>query len=883
MRSLVLFFFCSLVTGISHAEESAPADSSPTGQGNIAKDENVPHAEGASKSAEAGEDEGEDEATPIPRDEGEEEKDSAREDESANEGESQPDITKTDEPGANESDNSSVQIAPGPHPGPAAADGDDDRAKHKTSVPGSDDETTTAADNEENDALSQNAETDADESPVGTDELSDSEYLEDMLIEDDGAFEVTIVGNRVRRHRVAGSAHKVNEEDLERMEYDDVHRVLAQVPGVYTRDEDGQGLRPNIGLRGASSDRSSKVTLMEDGILLAPAPYAAPAAYYFPLSTRLVGVEVFKGPASIKNGPQTVGGAINLQTRRVPYGTTAGVDLAAGLYRSEKAHAYVGYGNEYVGFMLEGVHLGSDGFKKIDGGGDTGFYRNDLLFKGRLSTGYQNAVSHTLELKLGYGDEESHETYLGLADVDFDASPYRRYAASRMDLMKWQRTQAQLNYVFVWGDMDIQVTGYRHDFSRAWEKFNRFQSPLNVSQVLANPAQGQTALLYQVLTGQSDSELPEQTLRIGTNDRRFYSQGIQARGRYSLSLGQMEQSLELGLRWHQDEIRRLHDENGFLMRSGVLVPDGGNTTILADNTGRATALALYASDEIRWGNLLLAPGIRMERIETRFEDRQSGDIIEGTQMAWMPGIGVSYQLLPSLNVLAGAHKGFSPVSPGQPDEVLPEESWNYELGARFRDAGTRAELVGFWSQYTNLTGECTFSQGCIDDVINRQYNAGEVWVYGLEAGLGHDARLGLFDLHSELTYTLTLSRFASAFDSENPLFGRVEVGDELPYVPVHRGAGQIVLGWRERVEAVVSAAYTGQMRDEAGQGELPTAQATDAAFILDAGLSYRFTEKNQLYFRADNVLGTSYVASRRPFGARPGKPLSFMVGYKHTF
>ena len=74
-----------------------------------------------------------------------------------------------------------------------------------------------------------------------------------------------------------------------------------------------------------------------------------------------------------------------------------------------------------------------------------------------------------------------------------------------------------------------------------------------------------------------------------------------------------------------------------------------------------------------------------------------------------------------------------------------------------------------------------------------------------------------------------------------------------------------------------------QMRDEAGQGELPTAQATDAAFILDAGLSYRFTEKNQLYFRADNVLGTSYVASRRPFGARPGKPLSFMVGYKRTF
>jgi outer membrane receptor for Fe3+-dicitrate len=120
--------------------------------------------------------------------------------------------------------------------------------------------------------------------------------------------------------RVAGSAHRVDEETLERFEYDNVERVLAEVPGVSTRGEDGYGLRPNIGMRGASSDRSAKVTLMEDGVLFAPAPYAAPAAYYFPMSTRLVGVEVFKGPAATRFGPQTVGGAINLLTRRVPVG-----------------------------------------------------------------------------------------------------------------------------------------------------------------------------------------------------------------------------------------------------------------------------------------------------------------------------------------------------------------------------------------------------------------------------------------------------------------------------------------------------------------------------------------------------------------------------------
>lgn len=698
--------------------------------------------------------------------------------------------------------------------------------------------------------------------------------------------EVVVTAPRLDLKRVAGSANAISEQELERFEYQDVHRVLEKVPGVYLRGEDGFGLRPNIGLRGANSDRSSKVTLMEDGILFAPAPYSAPAAYYFPLMNRITALEVYKGPAAVRFGPNTVGGSVNIRTREVPKDGAQGVlDAALGLETFGRAHGAVGYGTERAGILIEGIHARTDGFKQLDGGGDTGFNKNELMLKARYATPADAAVHQSLDLKLGYANEDSRETYLGLTDEDFARTPMRRYAGSQNDRMTWGRTSAQLTYgLRPSRAVELAITGYRNDFSRAWTKLNRFRRGPELSSILEYP-QGQSAILAAILRGQEDSSIPDEALMVGTNDRRFVSQGLQADGVWRPEEGEtLSHLVRFGARLHYDRIERIHSEDAYLMRGGALEPEGTDTLLATRNFGATTALSLFAVDELVWDRLIVTPGVRAEVVQTRFQDLLGDATGERRDVVLLPGVGALYHLGEAWSALVGVHRGYSPAAPAPADHAASAEfSVNYEAGGRYEKKGTRGELIGFFNDYSNLTGECTFSTGCPDDLLNRQFNAGRVHVYGLEAMAGHQFALPLgTQVQLTGTYTLTLSRFLTSFESANPQFGEVEPGDALPYVPTHQGSfSATVLG--HRWSATVSTTYVGEMREQAGQGPIPDRERLPQHAIIDLAASFSPVEDGDIYATVENLLNTPYLASRRPFGARPGRPLFVQLGYRHRF
>ena len=708
-----------------------------------------------------------------------------------------------------------------------------------------------------------------------------------VLAQDDtSTFEeidtVTIIGRKADAADIPGSAHIVDSEELAAFAQSDVLRVLRSVPGVYVQEEEGFGLRPNIGIRGSGLDRSSRIALLEDGVLIAPAPYAASSAYYFPTQRRMSAVEVLKGPAAVAVGPRTTGGAMNMISTPIPDAMGANADLRLGDHSTFDAHLNVGGRGDRFGWLLETVQANSDGFKTIDGpiGGDTGFDIKDYIAKFQLDSDPTSPVYQSLRVKLGYTDQVSDETYLGLTDADFAANPFRRYAASANDKFVSEHEQYQATYVIDANrNWRGEVTAYRNDFARNWYKMQSVGG-VSLGNVLVDPATYFAE--YGYLTGTTS---PDDAIQIRANNRTYSSRGVQARIVWDLGVGDTDISLNTGIRLHKDEEDRFQHQDGYRMDDGVLVlttgAAGGSQT---NRVSAANVTSLFVDSQIRTGNWIFTPGVRFEDIElTRYDyatddpTRAAGPtrVRTNSVQVVIPGAGALYRLNNEWRLLAGVHRGFNPPAPGSSAEE--ESSINFEAGVRYDDDRFKFESIYFLNDYDNLVGTVTDSTGG-GGQIGDQFDGGEVIISGLELSTGYSFGLGNFDIPVGLKYTWTTrAEFRNAFDSDFDPWGEVAVGDHLPYIPEHqfRATGGIE---HQRFRVNLAANYVGRTRTKAGRDAYDPQETIESHFVWDVIASWNFTENLSTYVKIDNLLDEVYIASRRPAGVRPGLPRTAYIG-----
>ncbi len=199
---------------------------------------------------------------------------------------------------------------------------------------------------------------------------------------------VDIIGHKENLERIPGSAYTVDRDTLESTRVFTTNEALRKIPGLNARDEEGMGLRPNIGIRGLNPTRSTKLTLLEDGIPLSYAPYGDNATYYHPPIERFDRIEVLKGAGQVLYGPQTVGGVINYVTPTPQQEFRGSIALSSGNRGFFNARAQLG-GD---GFLLDLMRKNSDGARD-----NTHSELSDVTLKAVVELGGQQAV--TLRLR----------------------------------------------------------------------------------------------------------------------------------------------------------------------------------------------------------------------------------------------------------------------------------------------------------------------------------------------------------------------------------------------------------------------------------------------------------------------------------------------------
>lgn len=714
---------------------------------------------------------------------------------------------------------------------------------------------------------------------------------------EDGIKEVTIVGSREQALRIAGSAHYIGSDKLAQFAYSDIQRIAREVPGVAIQIEDGYGLRPNIGIRGVATERSGRITLLEDNVLIAPAPYSAPSAYYFPTVGRLSAIEVVKGPAAITQGPYTIGGALNMVSTPISTEMSGNIVTEAGENSTYRVHAtYGGRSESGFGFLLETHQWQSDGFQDIDrSDNNTGLDVEDYTVK--LSYAPSDSA-HAIELKLQSTQQNSNQSYLGLTDRDFDNSAFRRYGISALDNIETEHEQQILRYSYDISDsLDVSVTAYNNEHQRDWfktegididgsssaEDFDR-TSWANVLQAInsgtslggLNPDQ-----LQSIVDGSSDTA--PGSIQLRSNKREYFSRGVQVGLNFSGTIGNSLHDLEFGIRLHEDEEDRLQRNSNYSQNNGELALDDlGILGNAGNRVQQAQALAIHIHDNIQLGDWTLSPGLRYEDIEqkrTRFADgelRTFRDSRQNDTQVFLPGLGILYQLNDSLSVLGGAHKGFT--APSNSPNVDEETAINYELGFRYQNGSLSTELIGFMSDYDNILGECTSSSGS-DCTIGDAFNGDAATVAGLELLVSANlARSSSYRIPVSLSYTLINGEFDTDI-ADTDFFGSVSKGDPLPYLPENQFLASVGFE-RNNWAAYLSGNYVDEVCVRAFCGAF---EKTDNTFTVDISANYQFSRALNFYARIENLTSEEDILGRQPYGARPNKDRTVTAGLRFNF
>jgi Fe(3+) dicitrate transport protein len=679
---------------------------------------------------------------------------------------------------------------------------------------------------------------------------------------------ITVVSSRIipAPERIPGGISVLDRQLLESARVLTTSEALRKAPGVTVRDEEGFGLRPNIGFRGTNPTRSSKILLLEDGLPVTYAPYGDNATYYHPPVERFESIEILKGSGQIAYGPVTVGGVVNYLTPAPPATPSVTLALTTGTHDYRNAHLSLGGTWGRTGAIIDIMRKEGSGARE-----NTFSELSDINAK--IVHSFTDAQSVTL--RANYYIEDSMVTYSGLRQAEYEANP--RQNPFKNDAFYGDRYGASIAHrIRVSDGLDVTTSVYGAFFKRHWwrQASNSGQRPNDAS----DPSCGGMANLNT--TCGNEGRL-----------REYETWGVEPRATWTTTMLGRPSEVQMGLRAHVESQERIQ-MNGDS-------PDARTGRIVENNARDNVAFAAFIQDRVTFGRLSITPGVRVERIAyerlNRLANGGAGAGGDTTVTQLVPGVGMAWNA-GETTIFGGIHRGFAPprtedivTNAGGVVDLDPELSWNSEIGIRTSPrAGINAEATLFRVDYENQIVPASVAGGIGATLTN----GGETTHEGIEIGGRVDSASLLGTSHNAyatIAYTnLWTATFAGARTSSIPGSTNVSVtGNRLPYAPkqtVTAGLGYLL---PRGIEMLVEAVHMSEQFADDLNTVTPTADGQrgliPAQTVWNATLNVDVAPLRSTFFVAvKNALDELYIVDRTR-GVLPGMPRTVQLGMKFKY
>ena len=642
--------------------------------------------------------------------------------------------------------------------------------------------------------------------------------------------------------KIPGAAVIVSQEQIQQFTPNSTEEILKRVSGVYVKPEEESAIVGNIGMRGISS-ADYKTLILEDGVPVAPGLFVGNGRYYNPRIQRMDSIEVLKGSSALRYGPMNIGGVVNYRTKQPKDGAL--VDLSIGSWDTYKTTVELGGSSptkdSNVGAILS--------WAKSDGFMDKSYEMKDAVIKAGTAIGDNQWVG----VKFTHYENDANISYRGQFLGEYHAKKQNNPAPD--DWFLTERNSFDINHRWdINPDTELQTLLY-------WSEMNRDYWRYGVN---ATASQAAGRWIY--------------TDNVSGNNRAFERIGAETRLIAKNTIFNIPGEAEIGLRLMNEKM------DDVTINAKRATPRSGTTA--KDTKDSAKSVALYAQNRFDISDQLsVTPGVRVERYEQQRDDKQKNETVKTSNTEVMPGLGVTYQFIPAVQLYASVYKAFSPALngdslSGMKDQKLDAETAvSWELGLRGQQDAVRYELTAFRMDFDNQIIPANSNSDF------QSTNGGKTYNQGLEGAVSLEFENG-FDVFANLTWIANAEFKGDRYNKNGSL--KSKDGDRVPYTPewvANLGVGYTYAGLRSQL----SANYTGsQFTDELNTK--PIVENTsgfftgkiDAYTTVDLTTRYTLNDQVEFYGAVKNLEDKRYIASLRQ-GIYVGPERSFEAGVRYRF